>query len=99
MAAGGAERILEITKQYACEREQFGKPIGAFQAIAHYLADAAVAAAAARLLAYRAASAADEGSAYEYSAVVAKLQACGAFENPTPAGLSNWNHRQHYLCA
>ena len=30
----------EITTQYAKDREQFDKPLGAFQAIAHYLADA-----------------------------------------------------------
>ena len=34
---------LEITVQYAKDREQFDKPLGAFQAIAHYLADAATA--------------------------------------------------------
>jgi alkylation response protein AidB-like acyl-CoA dehydrogenase len=38
-AVGAADRTQEITVQYAKDREQFGKPIGAFQAIAHYLAD------------------------------------------------------------
>ena len=40
-AIGGARYALEITVQYAKDREQFDKPLGAFQAIAHYLADAA----------------------------------------------------------
>ena len=40
-AVGGARYTLEITVQYAKDREQFDKPLGAFQAIAHYLADAA----------------------------------------------------------
>lgn len=81
LAVGGAERVLEITTQYACEREQFGKPIGAFQAIAHYLADAAVNVTAARILAYRAASAADEGAPFRHFAQMAKLKACKTFRD------------------
>ena len=81
LAVGGAERVLEMTTQYACEREQFGKPIGGFQAIAHYLADAAVNVAASRILAYRAASAADEGTAFRHFARMAKLKACKTFRD------------------
>jgi alkylation response protein AidB-like acyl-CoA dehydrogenase len=40
--AGGAQRVLEITKQYACERKAFGRAIGSFQAIAHHCANMAV---------------------------------------------------------
>jgi acyl-CoA dehydrogenase len=36
--AGALERILELSLQYANEREQFGRPIGKFQAIQHTLA-------------------------------------------------------------
>jgi 3-oxocholest-4-en-26-oyl-CoA dehydrogenase beta subunit len=36
---GVAERALELTAAYARSREQFGKPIGAFQAVAQRLAD------------------------------------------------------------
>ena len=39
-AVGGARYALEITTQYAKDRHQFDKPLGAFQALAHYLADA-----------------------------------------------------------
>lgn len=81
LAAGGAERILEITTKYACEREQFGKPIGAFQAIAHYLADAAVQVEGARTLVYRAASAADDGDPFRHFALMAKLKACATFRS------------------
>lgn len=38
-AAGGAARVLEMTVAYARERQQFGQPIGAFQAVQHILAD------------------------------------------------------------
>lgn len=34
-AGGAAERCLELALRHATEREQFGRPIGAFQAVAH----------------------------------------------------------------
>ncbi len=36
---GGAERALEITKEYCLHRYAFGRPIGSFQALKHRLAD------------------------------------------------------------
>ena len=36
---GGAERALEMARDYALERHAFGRPIGSFQAIKHKLAD------------------------------------------------------------
>lgn len=36
--AGSLERLLDLTLQYANEREQFGRPIARFQAIQHNLA-------------------------------------------------------------
>jgi acyl-CoA dehydrogenase len=38
--AGVAGRALELTAEYARNREQFGRPIGSFQAVAQRLADA-----------------------------------------------------------
>ncbi len=51
IAKGAAERALE----YAQEREQFGRPIGEFQAIQHKLADMHTKIEAARMLTYKSA--------------------------------------------
>jgi 3-oxocholest-4-en-26-oyl-CoA dehydrogenase beta subunit len=54
-AAGIAGRALELTAQYARSREQFGKPIGGFQAVAQRLADAFIDTEAIRLTMWQAA--------------------------------------------
>jgi alkylation response protein AidB-like acyl-CoA dehydrogenase len=40
---GGAKSCIDITADYAKQREQYGKPIGAYQAIQHYMANMKVA--------------------------------------------------------
>lgn len=57
--AGGADRVLQITVEYAKVREQFGRPIGAFQAVKHPLVDVMIAVELTRSLVYRAAAAVD----------------------------------------
>ncbi len=57
-AVGAADRALERTVEYVGQREQFGRPIGSFQAVKHRLADVYVTVQAARSAAYYAAWAA-----------------------------------------
>jgi alkylation response protein AidB-like acyl-CoA dehydrogenase len=54
-AVGVAQRALELAVEYAGSREQFGRPIGVYQAVSHSLADAYVDTELARSLAYWAA--------------------------------------------
>ena len=63
MAVGQARASLEYASQYATEREAFGKPIGAFQAIAFKVADMAIEVDAARMAVWRAAWQLDNGTA------------------------------------
>ncbi|MGW4080819.1 acyl-CoA dehydrogenase family protein [Streptomyces asiaticus] len=60
-AVGAADAALTRTVEYVRAREQFGRPIGSFQAVKHRLADVYVAVQAARSAAYYAAWAAAEG--------------------------------------
>ncbi|MCB5911697.1 acyl-CoA dehydrogenase family protein [Streptomyces pinistramenti] len=62
-AVGAADAALTRTLAYVQGREQFGRPIGAFQAVQHRLADLYVAVQAARSAAYYAAWAAGTGPA------------------------------------
>lgn len=84
-AMGGAQRALEMTVQYAKEREQFDKPLGAFQAIAHYLADASTAIDGGTTLVYEAAWARATGKRVHRLAPMAKLFACQTFRDATAA--------------
>ena len=82
-AVGGARYALDITTQYAKDRRQFDKPLGAFQALAHYLADAVTAVDGAETLVYEAAWAASEGRDTRRLAPMAKLFACRTFRDVT----------------
>jgi alkylation response protein AidB-like acyl-CoA dehydrogenase len=75
-AVGAATYAQEITLQYAKDRQQFGKPIGAFQAISHYLADGQTELDGARTLVHEAAWARSTGRSVARLAPMAKLYAC-----------------------
>ena len=82
-AVGGAQYALEITVQYAKDRKQFDKPLGAFQALAHYLADGATTVDGAEVLVHEAAWARAEGRPVDKLAPMAKLYACQTFRDVT----------------
>ena len=62
-AVGVAERTLEMSVEYAKVRQQFGRPIGSFQAVKHRCADMAVRTEVARSLTTYAAVALRDGEA------------------------------------
>src|SRR5437763_1207714 len=82
-AVGGARYALDITVQYAKDRFQFDKPLGAFQAIAHSLSDAVPALDGAELLVWEAAWARGEGRSIARLAPMAKLFACSTYRDIT----------------
>jgi alkylation response protein AidB-like acyl-CoA dehydrogenase len=86
-AAGAARRALDLTVEYAKEREQFDKPLGAFQAIAHYLADAATNIEGGSTLVYEAAWAHAEGKSTDQLAPMAKLFMCQVYRDVTAMSL------------
>jgi alkylation response protein AidB-like acyl-CoA dehydrogenase len=70
---GGLQWMLDRTVEYATSRVQFGRPIGAFQAVKHHLADVLIRTESSRSIAFHAAWAAAVGAPdAEYLASVAK---------------------------
>ncbi|MFC9821836.1 acyl-CoA dehydrogenase family protein [Streptomyces erythrochromogenes] len=63
LQVGSALRTVELAVRYAGEREQFGQPIGAFQAVKHLCAQMLVRAEVARTAVYAAAVTGDPGEA------------------------------------
>jgi alkylation response protein AidB-like acyl-CoA dehydrogenase len=71
--AGGAERCLEAAVEYAGTRQQFGRPIGSFQAIKHKCADLLILVESARTAARYAASVSSDSATNEDLYVAAAL--------------------------
>jgi alkylation response protein AidB-like acyl-CoA dehydrogenase len=80
---GVARGALDATRKYVMEREQFGKPIGSFQAVQFQLAQAATELEAARLLVYNAARLRDARQPYTLEAAMAKLYSSQMAERVT----------------
>ena len=72
-AVGIAQAALDVASAYAKERRAFGHPIGAFQAIAHKLADMQTEIEAARALTWRAARLKEAGRPHTVEGAQAKL--------------------------
>jgi alkylation response protein AidB-like acyl-CoA dehydrogenase len=73
LGLGAAQGAYEMSLAYAREREQFGRKIGKFQAIAFKLADMATEIEAGRHLVYKAAWLKDQGRDFAQVAAMAKL--------------------------
>jgi alkylation response protein AidB-like acyl-CoA dehydrogenase len=104
-AVGVAGRCLELAAAHAAEREQFGRPIGAYQAVSHRVADIFMATELARSLAYWAAWAVDAGAtqaplaapaAKAAAAEAAVLAAESALQVHGGIGMT-WEHPLHRL--
>jgi alkylation response protein AidB-like acyl-CoA dehydrogenase len=80
---GGAAQALEMTCEFSKDRHQFGKPLAAFQAISHYLADASTEISGGTTLAYEAAWASANGEDTKRLAPMAKLFCCQAYRDMT----------------
>jgi alkylation response protein AidB-like acyl-CoA dehydrogenase len=71
---GVAQRCLDMAVEYALAREQFGRPIGGFQAVKHLCADVLLEVESSRSMALHAATVAESGS--DGLALVASMAKC-----------------------
>lgn len=105
-STGGAERVLQISTEYATDRVQFGRPIGSFQAIKHLCADMLVGSEAAKAAAERAAAEVPAAPAElpEWSewASIAKLYCADTYARIATDGVQvhggigyTWEHDMH----
>ena len=89
-AIGGADRCLMETVAYANERVQFDKPLGAFQALSHYMADASTQIDGGRVLVHEAAWNRAQGRSISRLAPMAKLFCCEAYRETTRVCAQIW---------
>lgn len=78
LCVGGAQAALDDSVQYAKERIVFGRPIGQYQAIQHYVADMFTKIELARLMTYKAAWLQSNGLPCHIESNMAKLAASEA---------------------
>ena len=83
---GGAQQVLEMATEYAKEREQFGRPIGSFQALQHKCANMATDIAGARDITYQTAWKISEGLPYKKDISIAKAWINEAYRNACVEG-------------
>ena len=100
---GGAQRVLEIAVGYAKIREQFGRPIGSFQAIKHKCANMLLEIEAAKSAAYYAGwAAAEDDAELPVLASVAKAYCSEAYVHAAAENIQihggigfTWEHPAH----
>ena len=102
---GLAQRAMEMAVDYARDREQFGRPIGAYQAVSHRCAEMLCAVEETRSLVYYAAWCADaEPGTLPLAAAMAKAQASEASWSVASSSLQvhggigfTWEHDLQFL--
>ena len=100
---GGAQHVLETSVEYAKTRQQFGKPIGIYQAVAHKLADMLLETESARSATYYAAWAVDaDAPERSLAASIAKAYTSDAYRHAAGGGIQvhggigfTWEHEMH----
>ena len=100
---GGAQKVLDMTVEYAKIRQAFGRPIGSYQGVKHRAADMLVDVENSKSITYYAAWALDEGSPEAPLAVsMAKAYVSDAFRRVAAAGIQlhggigfTWEHDLH----
>ncbi len=100
---GGTERALEMAVDYSKVREQFGKPIGSFQALKHAAAEIVADLEPARAMLWYAAYAQDVGAAdASRTAAMAKARLCDIYSRGTDRAVLmhggigfTWEHDMH----
>jgi alkylation response protein AidB-like acyl-CoA dehydrogenase len=102
-AVGVARECTELAASYAKQREQFGRPIGTFQAVKHHCANMAVATELATSATWDSARAAETGGdEFTYAAAVAATLAppaadlCANLNTQVHGGIAiTWEHDAH----
>jgi alkylation response protein AidB-like acyl-CoA dehydrogenase len=100
---GGAQKVLEMSVEYAKVREQFGKPIGSFQAIQHKCANMLVEVESSKSATYYAAWAvANDVAEAPLAAAMAKAYTSDAYRHTAGEGIQihggigfTWEHDMH----
>jgi alkylation response protein AidB-like acyl-CoA dehydrogenase len=104
-STGIAQRTLEMAVSYAKDRQQFGRPIGAYQAVSHRCAQMLLETENARSAVYGAAWAAEaEPESLSLAASMAKAYACDAGWRVPDASIQvhggigfTWEHDLHFF--
>jgi alkylation response protein AidB-like acyl-CoA dehydrogenase len=100
---GGTQKVLEASTEYAKSRQQFGKPIGIYQAVSHKLADMLVLSESGRSATYYAAWAVDaDAPDRSLAASMAKAYVSDAYRKVAGDGIQvhggigfTWEHDMH----
>ena len=100
---GGAQRVLDMSVDYAKTRQQFGKPIGIYQAVSHKLADMLLETESARSATYYAAWTVDaDAPDRSLAASMAKAYVSDAYRKAAGDGIQvhggigfTWEHDMH----